>query len=90
MITYKWPGSTWDLSLCIQMDGESVRDYLLRWTKKQNSMEEVTEVQAIQALSLRVKYELLKHKIPRDAPRTMGSLMELAKKYATGEEAVRS
>lgn len=63
--TYKRPESSWDLSLYVQNDGESFRDYIQWQTRMRNSMEDVMEVQAVQAFSQGVKYELLKHKLAR-------------------------
>src|SRR3954467_1843683 len=41
--TYKHPGRPCDLSLCVQGDRESDREYLSRWTELRNSCEGVVE-----------------------------------------------
>src|SRR4051812_43094037 len=59
--TYKRPGGLTELQLCVQGNTESTRDYIQRWITLHNSVEGVSEFQAIHAFKQGVKYkELMK------------------------------
>src|SRR4051812_30319125 len=85
--TYRRPGGLTELQLCVQGNSESTRDYIQRWITLHNSVEGVYECQAIHAFKQGVKCKELKLKLAR-SPQVafLGRLIEIAKKYANGEE----
>src|SRR3954465_12491555 len=88
--TYKRPGGLTELQLCMQVNTESTRDYIQRCITLHNSVEGVSEFQAIHAFKQGVKYKELSLKLPRSPDVTsLGRLMEIANKYANGEEEIR-
>lgn len=60
---YAWPGTAQDLWNHVQKDGESVREFINRWTRLRNSIENVSKPQAIPAFKQGVTYELLRQKL---------------------------
>jgi hypothetical protein len=88
--TYKRPGGLTELQLCVQGNTETTRDYIQRWITLHNSVEGVSEFQAIHAFKQGVKYKELSLKLARSPHITsLGKLMEIANKYANGEEEIR-
>src|SRR3954462_10096240 len=88
--TYKRPGGLTELQLCTQEPTEPTRDYIQRWIKLHNSVEGVPEFQAIHAFKQGVRYKELSLKLARSPDVTsLGRLMEIANKYANGEEEIR-
>src|SRR3954462_958619 len=88
--TYKRPGGLIELQLCTQEPTEPTRDYIQRWIKLHNSVEGVPEFQAIHAFKQGVRYKELSLKLARSPDVTsLGRLMEIANKYANGEEEIR-
>lgn len=88
--TYKRPGNAWDLQLCAQQDGKSLRDYIQCFSQKKNSLSGVYEADIITAFSKGVQDLALTHKIGRKASQTAGEIFDIANAYATGEEVVLS
>src|ERR1044071_9295263 len=88
--TYKRPGGLTELQLCVQGNTETTWDYIQRWITLHNSVEGVSEFQAIHAFKQGVKYKELSLKLARLPHITsLGKLMEIANKYANGEEEIR-
>ena len=88
--TYKRPGGLTELQLYVQGNNESTRDYIQRWITLHNSVEGVSEFQAIHAFKQGVKYRELSLKLARSPHiNSLGRLMEVANKYANGKEEIR-
>src|SRR4051812_29598557 len=88
--TYKRPVGLTELQLCVQSNTESTRDYIQRWITLHNSVEGVSEFQAIHTFKQGVKYKDLSLKLARSPHVTsLDRLMEIAKNYANGEEEIR-
>src|SRR3954464_15635223 len=88
--TYKRHEGLTELQLCVQGNTESTRDYIQRWITLHNSVEGVSEFQAIHAFKQGVKYRELSLKLARSPHVTsLGRLMKIANKYANGEEEIR-
>jgi len=88
--TYKRPGGLTELQLCTQGPAEPTREYIQRWITLHNSVEGVSEFQAIHAFKQGVRYKELSLKLARSPDVTsLGRLMEIANKYANGEEEIR-
>src|SRR4051812_6633468 len=88
--TYKRPGGLIELQLCTQEPTEPTRYYIQRWITLHNSVEGVPEFQAIHAFKQGVRYKEFSLKLARSPDVTsLGRLMEIANKYANGEEEIR-
>src|ERR1041384_7194149 len=88
--TYKRPGGLTELQLCVQGNTKTTRDYIQRWITLHNSVEGVSEFQAIHAFEQGVRYKELSLKLARSPDVTsLGRLMEIANKYANGEEEIQ-
>src|SRR3954468_4542550 len=88
--TYKRTGGLTELQLCVQGHAEPTREYIQRWITLHNSVEGVSEFQAIHAFKQGVKYKELSLKLSRSPDVTsLGRLMEIANKYVNGEEEIR-
>ena len=79
-----------ELQICVQGNTESTRDYIQWWITLHNSVEGVSEFQAIHAFKHGVKYKELSLKLAWSPHvNSLGRLMEIANKYANGEEEIR-
>src|ERR1044071_5276622 len=88
--TYERPGGLTELQLCTQGPAEPTREYIQRWITLHNSVEGVSEFQAIHAFKQGVRYKELSLKLARSPDVTsLGRLMEIANKYSNGEEEIR-
>src|SRR4051812_13032900 len=88
--TYKRPGGLTELQLCVQGHAEPTHEYIQRWITLHNSVEGVSEFHAIHAFKQGVKYKELSLKLARSPDVTsLTRLMEIANKYANGEEEIR-
>ena len=61
--THKRPGGLTKLQLCVQGNNESTRDYIQQWITLHNSIEGVSEFQAIHAFKQGVKYRAISLKL---------------------------
>ena len=69
-------------------EGESIRSYISRWTNVHNTAEGVSEERAIDAFIAGVTREDLKEELGCIGPSTTTHLMEIANKWAKGEDSV--
>lgn len=84
--TYKRPGGLAELQHCVQKQNETLREYIQRWTTLHNSVENITEHQAICAFKQGVRYRELTLKFGPSDISTLSRMMEIANRYANGEE----
>ncbi|KAF8722049.1 hypothetical protein HU200_022678 [Digitaria exilis] len=88
--TYVRPGNTWDLRGCRQKPGESLRDFIRRFSKRCTELPNITDHQIIHFfLESTTSYNLI-CKLGRDPPPDANRLFEVASKYASGEEAANA
>ncbi|TKC11877.1 hypothetical protein FA727_23740 [Robertmurraya kyonggiensis] len=88
--TYVRPGNTWDLRGCRQKPGESLRDFIRRFSKRCTELPNITDTQIIHFfLESTTSYNLI-CKLGRDPPPDANRLFEVASKYASGEEAANA
>nr|CAB3502905.1 unnamed protein product [Digitaria exilis] len=88
--TYVRPGNTWDLRGCNQKPGESLRDFIRRFSKRCTELPNITDTQIIHFfLESTTSYNLI-CKLGRDPPPDANRLFEVASKYASGEEAANA
>jgi uncharacterized protein YPO0396 len=71
----------------VQRRDETLRSYIQRWSVIKNSAEDVSDERAIDAFSARLRRSDLVEEIGRIKPRTVLELMEVANRFADGEDA---
>jgi hypothetical protein len=85
--TYKRPASLEEVKSCIQKRDETLCSYIQRWSVIKNSAEDVSDERAIDAFSSGLRRLDLVEEIGRIRPRTVSELMEVANRFADGEDA---
>src|SRR5215216_8018854 len=88
--TYKIPASIEELRCCQQKSGESLRSYIQRWSIIKNSTENISEDRAIDAFNGSVRRMELREELGRSKPQTIDHLMEIANRWADGEDLVKN
>jgi hypothetical protein len=88
--TYVRPGNSWDLRSCRQQPGESLRDYIRRFSKQRTELPNVTDSDVIGAFLVGTTCRDLVSKLGRKTPTRASELMEIATKFASGQEAVEA
>ena len=86
--TYVRPGNSWDLKNCKQEPGESLHDYIWRFSKQCNSQPGVVDADVIGTFPSGTHCKTLVHKLGCQKPCTTHKLLEIATNHASGEEAV--
>ena len=84
--TCKRPAGLTELQHCVQKPSETLRDFIQRWTTLHHTVENVSEHQAVCAFKEGVKYRELVLKFGRTGDMTLTRMMEIATRYANGEE----
>jgi hypothetical protein len=85
--TYKWPASIEEVKACVQQHNETLRAYIQRWSIIKNLAVEVSEERAIDAFTLGLQRGDLVEEMDRLKPKTVSDLMDIANKFADGEDA---
>jgi hypothetical protein len=88
--TYVRPGNSWDLRSCRQRPGESLRDYILRFSKQRTELPNITDSDVIGAFLAGPTCRDLVSKLGRKTPTRASELMDIATKFASGQEAVEA
>jgi hypothetical protein len=86
--TYKRPGKQWELRNCKQQPGESLREYIRRFSKRCTELPSATDNDAISAFQNGATCTSLIHQLWRRMPRATRELLDIASNHADGEEAV--
>jgi hypothetical protein len=86
--TYVRPGNSWDLRSCRQQSGESLQDYIWRFSKQRTELPNVTDSDVIGAFLAGTTCRDLVSKLGRKTPTRASELMDIATKFASGQEAV--
>ena len=84
--TCKRPAGLTELQSCVQKPNETLRDYIQRWIMLHHSVENVPDHQAVCAFKEGVKYRELNLKFGRTGDMSLNRMMEIATKYANGED----
>jgi uncharacterized protein YPO0396 len=71
----------------MQRKGEILRSYIQRWSIIKNYAEDVSDERAIDAFSAGLRHSDLVEEVGRTRPRTVSELMEVANRFADGEDA---
>jgi hypothetical protein len=88
--TYVRPGNSWDLRSCRQQPGESLRDYIRRFPKQRTELPNITDSDVIGAFLAGTTCRDLVSKLGRKTPTRVSELMDIATKFASGQEAVEA
>jgi hypothetical protein len=84
------PGNPWDLRSCRQQPGESLRDYIRRFSKQRTELPNITDSNVIGAFLAGTTCRDLVSKLGRKTPTRASELMDIATKFASGLEAVEA
>jgi hypothetical protein len=71
----------------VQRKDETLHSYIQRWSVIKNSAEDVSDGRAIDAFSAGLHHSDLMEEVGRTKPRTVSELMEVANRFADGEDA---
>jgi hypothetical protein len=88
--TYVRPGNSWDLRSCRQQPGESLREYIRRFSKQRTELPNVTDSDVIGAFLAGTTCRDLVSKLGRKTPTSASELMDVATKFTSGQEAVEA
>jgi hypothetical protein len=84
------PGNSWDLRSCCQQPGESLRDYIRRFLKQRTELPNITDSDVIGAFLAGTSCRDLVSKLGRKTPTRASELLDIATKFASGQEAVEA
>jgi hypothetical protein len=88
--TYMCPGNSWDLRSCRQQPGESLREYIRWFSKQRTELPNITDSDFIRAFLAGTTCRDLVSKLGRKTPTKASELMDIATKFASGQEAVEA
>jgi hypothetical protein len=88
--TYVRPGNSWDLRSYRQQPGESLRDYIWRFSKQRTELPNITNSDVIGAFLAGTTWRDLVSNLGRKTPTRASELMDIATKFASGQEAVEA
>jgi hypothetical protein len=88
--TYVRPGNSWDLRSCRQQLGESLREYIQRFSKQRTELPNVTDSDVIGAFLAGTTCGDLVSKLGRKTTTRASELMDVATNFALGQEAVEA
>ncbi|XP_066167816.1 uncharacterized protein [Oryza sativa Japonica Group] len=86
--TFERPGTHFDLYNVIQKSGESLRDYIRRFSEQRNKISDITDDVIITAFTKGIRHEDLVGKFGRKPPKTVKQMSEKANEYAKAEDAI--
>jgi hypothetical protein len=88
--TYVRPGNLWDLRSCRQQPGESLREYIRGFSKQHTELPNITDSDVIGAFLAGTTCRDLVSKLGCKTPTKASELMDIATKFASGQEAVEA
>jgi hypothetical protein len=88
--TYVCPGNSWDLRSCHQQPGESLREYIRQFSKQRTELPNITDSDVIGAFLTGTTCHDLVSKLGHKTPTKASELMDIATKFASGQEAVEA
>jgi hypothetical protein len=86
--TYVRPGNSWDLRSCTQKPGESLRDFIRRFSKRCTELPSVAQSKIVHAFLEGTTCWDLVRELGRTPPVDSNELFDIATSFASGEEAV--
>jgi hypothetical protein len=88
--TYVRPGNSWDLRSYRQQPRESLQEYIRRFSKQRTELPNITDSDVIGAFLAGTTCRDLVSKLGRKTPTKANELMDIATKFASGQEAVEA
>jgi hypothetical protein len=88
--TYVRPGNSWDLRSCRQQLGESLREYIQWFSKQRTELPNITDSNVIGTFLADTMCRDLVSKLGHKTPTKASELMDIATKFASGQEAVEA
>jgi hypothetical protein len=85
--TYIRPGNSWDLRACTQKPGESLRDFIRRFSKRCTELPSVAQSEIVHAFLEGTTCRDLVRELRRSPPVDSNKLVDIATSFACGEEA---
>jgi hypothetical protein len=85
--TYKRPVSIEEVKACVQQRNETLRSYIQRWNIIKNSAVEVLDERTIDAFTLGLQRGDLVEEMGRIKTKKVSDLMDIADRFADGEDA---
>jgi hypothetical protein len=86
--TYVRPENSWDLRSCTQKPGESLRDFIQRFSKRCTELPSVAQSEIVHAFLEGTTCRDLVRELGRSPPADSNELFDIATSFASGEEAV--
>jgi hypothetical protein len=86
--TYVRPGNSWNLRSCTQRPGESLRDFIRRFSKRCTELPSVAQSEIVHAFLEGTTCRDLVRELGRSPPVDSNELFDIATSFASGEEAV--
>jgi hypothetical protein len=84
---YVRPGNSWDLRACTQKPGESLQDFIRRFSKRCTELPSVTQFEIVAFLESTTCRDLVRE-LGRSPTVDSNELFDIATSFASGEEAV--
>jgi hypothetical protein len=81
-------GNSWDLRSCTQKPGESLRDFIRRFSKRCTELPSVAQSEIVHAFLEGTTCWDLVRELGRSPPADSNELFDIATSFASGEEAV--
>jgi hypothetical protein len=86
--TYVRPGNSWDLRACTQKPGDSLWDFIRRFSKRCTELPSVAQSEIVHAFLEGTTCRDLVRELGRSSPVDSNELFNIATSFASGEEAV--
>jgi hypothetical protein len=86
--TYVRPGNSWDLRVCTQKPGESLGDFIQRFSKRCIELPSVAQSEIVHAFVEGTTCQDLVRELGRSPSVDSNELFDIATSFASGEEAV--
>jgi hypothetical protein len=86
--TYVRPGNSWDLRACTQKLGESLRDFIRRFSKRCTELPSVAQSEIVHAFLEGTTCRDLVCELGRSPPVDSNELFDIATSFSSGEEVV--
>jgi hypothetical protein len=84
--TYVHPRNSWDLRACTQKPGESLRDFIRRFSKRCTELPSVAQSEIVHAFLEGTTCRDLVRELGRSPPVDSNELFDIATSFASGEE----
>jgi hypothetical protein len=86
--TYVHPGNSWDLRACTQKPGESLWDFIRRFSKRCTELLSIAQSEIVHTFLEGTTCRDLMRELGRSPPVNSNELFDIATSFASGEEAV--